>query len=219
MLPDATPDQIVATGFHRNTMLNEEGGIDPLEFRFHAMTDRVDTTGTTWLGLTIGCAQCHTHKYDPITHPDYYGIMAFLNNADEPDYLIRDPDALTQYQKNLAEAERLTAELPNHWPAEAGTIDFKTMPLQGVATASEAKAEVAKDGTVLITGPVPETDTYTATFETAGQNLTALRLETLAHGGKGPGRTDHGNFVLSEIEITATPLAGKRPAEKSKSPR
>jgi hypothetical protein len=55
----------VATGFHRNTMLNEEGGIDPLEFRFHAMTDRVATTGTVWLGLTLGCAQCHTHKYDP----------------------------------------------------------------------------------------------------------------------------------------------------------
>ena len=85
MLPNATRDQRVATGFHRNTMLNEEGGIDPLEFRFHAMTDRVATTGTIWLGLTVGCAQCHTHKYDPITHREYYQLMAFLNNADEPD--------------------------------------------------------------------------------------------------------------------------------------
>ncbi|HQX50923.1 MAG TPA: DUF1549 domain-containing protein [Planctomycetaceae bacterium] len=68
MLPDATQSQRITTGFHRNTMPNEEDGIDPLEFRFHAMTDRVATTGTTWLGLTTGCAQCHTHKYDPITH-------------------------------------------------------------------------------------------------------------------------------------------------------
>ncbi|MEI8021980.1 MAG: DUF1549 domain-containing protein, partial [Schlesneria sp.] len=63
MLPDASVDQRIATGFHRNTMLNEEGGIDPLEFRFYAMTDRVSSTATTWLGLTLGCAQCHTHKY------------------------------------------------------------------------------------------------------------------------------------------------------------
>ena len=68
MLPDATPEQRIATGFHRNTMLNEEGGIDPLEFRFQAMVDRVATTGATWMGLTVGCAQCHTHKYDPIQH-------------------------------------------------------------------------------------------------------------------------------------------------------
>ncbi|NDB77882.1 MAG: DUF1549 domain-containing protein, partial [Verrucomicrobia bacterium] len=87
----STLDPIIATGFHRNTMLNEEGGIDPLEFRFYAMVDRVATTGTTWLGLTVGCAQCHTHKFDPILHTDFYAMMAFLNNADEPDLDL--PDA------------------------------------------------------------------------------------------------------------------------------
>ena len=81
MLPNPNPDQLIATGFHRNTMLNEEGGIDPLEFRYHAIADRVATTGTTWLGLTTGCAQCHTHKYDPITHHDYFGLFAYLNNT------------------------------------------------------------------------------------------------------------------------------------------
>ena len=85
MLPEASLDQQIATGFHRNTMLNEEGGIDPLEYRFYAMVDRVATTGTVWMGLTIGCAQCHTHKYDPITHSDYYSVMALMNNADEPE--------------------------------------------------------------------------------------------------------------------------------------
>lgn len=85
MLPNATVDQRVATGFHRNTMLNEEGGIDPLEFRYHAMVDRVATTGTVWMGLTTGCAQCHTHKFDPITHTDYYALMALMDNADEPE--------------------------------------------------------------------------------------------------------------------------------------
>ena len=84
LLPGATADQRIATGFHRNTMLNEEGGIDPLEYRFKAMVDRVATTGATWLGLTLQCCQCHTHKYDPIPHREYYSMMAFLDNADEP---------------------------------------------------------------------------------------------------------------------------------------
>src|SRR5206468_2445638 len=92
MLPGATLAQRVATGFHRNTMLNEEGGIDPLEFRFHAMTDRVAATGTVWLGLTLGCAQCHTHKYDPVPHREYYQVLAFLNNADEPEIEVPSPD-------------------------------------------------------------------------------------------------------------------------------
>ena len=116
MLPNATADQLVATGFHRNTMLNEEGGIDPLEFRFHAMTDRVSTTGTTWLGLTVGCAQCHTHKYDPISHQDYYGMMAYLNNADEPKFYIPKAAAVETRKLDLAETDRLIAELDSHWP-------------------------------------------------------------------------------------------------------
>ena len=84
MLPGATLDQRIATGFHRNTMLNEEGGIDPLEFRWHAVNDRVATTGTVWLGLTLNCCQCHTHKFDPISQQEYYQLSAFLNNCDEP---------------------------------------------------------------------------------------------------------------------------------------
>src|SRR5262249_48044301 len=76
LLPNASTEQRVATGFHRNTMINEEGGIDPQEYRFHAMTDRVNTTATVWLGLTLGCAQCHTHKYDPIPQQEYYQSMA-----------------------------------------------------------------------------------------------------------------------------------------------
>ena len=83
MLPGATLSQRIATGFHRNTMINEEGGIDPLEYRFYAMVDRVAATGTVWLGLTTECAQCHTHKYDPLTQTEYYQMMAFLNNSYE----------------------------------------------------------------------------------------------------------------------------------------
>ena len=117
LLPNASVPQRIATGFHRNTMLNEEGGIDPLEYRFYAMNDRVATTGVVWLGLTVGCAQCHTHKYDPITQREYYGLMALLNNAYETDLaIVKDEDPLP-YQQRLQEAERLARELSSHWPA------------------------------------------------------------------------------------------------------
>jgi hypothetical protein len=97
-------------------MINEEGGTDPLEFRFHAVTDRVATTGTTWLGLTVGCAQCHTHKFDPIPHRDYFRMMAFLNNADEP--VLDLPDPVVRQKRARAEREiaERTAQLADRFP-------------------------------------------------------------------------------------------------------
>ncbi len=106
----------VATGFHRNTMLNEEGGIDPLEFRFYAMNDRVATTGLVWMGLTTGCAQCHTHKFDPITHTEYYQFMALLNNADEPDQEVNSPALETERQRIEGEIELKSNQLAAQFP-------------------------------------------------------------------------------------------------------
>lgn len=84
LLPDATQSQKIATGFHRNTQINQEGGIDPEQFRIDSVFDRVATTGSVWLGLTIGCCQCHDHKFDPISQKEYYQFFAFFNNQDEP---------------------------------------------------------------------------------------------------------------------------------------
>ena len=84
MLPAATDLQKVATGFHRNTQINQEGGIDPEQFRIESVVDRVGTTATVWLGLTVACAQCHDHKFDPISHAEYYQFFAFFNNQSEP---------------------------------------------------------------------------------------------------------------------------------------
>jgi hypothetical protein len=119
LLPGATPDDVIATGFHRNTMLNEEGGIDPLEFRYLAMVDRVGTTGTTWLGLTTACAQCHTHKFDPILHTDYFSLMALLNNANEPEWRIPNADRDRQQSETVRRIDSLWAELPTKWPVPA----------------------------------------------------------------------------------------------------
>ncbi len=202
-----TLQQRIATGFHRNTMLNEEGGIDPLEFRFHAMTDRVSTTGTTWLGLTIGCAQCHTHKYDPIPHREYYQFMAFLNNADEPEIEVPLPDIQArraELEKQIAARE---ADLAERFPPE-GEIRWHSVAPVKVTAEGGAQPHTLPDASVRISGPNPERNTYTLILETEHPDVEALRLEALTDsslGGNGPGRTPHGNFVLSELTATVTP--------------
>jgi len=90
LLPNATPDQRIAAGFHRNTLMNYEDGIDTEEFRCKAKVDRVATTGTVWLGLTIGCAECHSHKYDPISQREFYELYAFFNECAEADVTVPD---------------------------------------------------------------------------------------------------------------------------------
>jgi hypothetical protein len=203
MLPDATADQIVATGFHRNTMLNEEGGIDPLEYRFHALCDRVATTGTVWLGLTLGCAQCHTHKFDPIPQREYYAVMACLDNADDVEYALPDPDAVARAAKNRTEAAALLRSLPERFPLEPETWDVATA---ATAEARSGAPQRLDDGSLLFAAPTADAETYTISFDTTRTGLTALRLEALPDDRlpqHGPGHAPNGNFVLSGIEVEA----------------
>lgn len=109
LLPNATLDNKVATGFHRNTLRNEEGGIDVEQFRVESVVDRVNTTGSVFLGLTVGCCQCHDHKFDPIAQREYYQLFAFLNNADEPTLELGTPDQVklrNQTRARLTELEK-----------------------------------------------------------------------------------------------------------------
>ncbi len=124
LLPDTTIAQKVATGFHRNTMTNEEGGIDVEEFRFASIVDRVATTSGVWLGLTVQCAQCHTHKYDPITQRDYYRLFAFFNNADEPELSL--PSPLIEARRSAIEAEAtgLERRRPESFPTHDPALDW-----------------------------------------------------------------------------------------------
>ncbi|HEX8201834.1 MAG TPA: PSD1 and planctomycete cytochrome C domain-containing protein [Isosphaeraceae bacterium] len=117
LLPEATLAQKVATGFHRNTPINEEGGIDVEQFRVESVLDRVNTTAAVWLGLTMGCTQCHDHKFDPITQREYYQFFAFFNNVDEPVLPVATPDEVAR--RDAAEAQvaaylkRILAEEPS----------------------------------------------------------------------------------------------------------
>jgi hypothetical protein len=107
LLPNPSREQLIATGFHRNTLINEEGGTDAEQFRVESVVDRVNTTGIVWLGLTIGCAQCHTHKFDPISHHEYYRMFAFFNNCEDAN--TRSPTldiAAPEQQKKLDELDK-----------------------------------------------------------------------------------------------------------------
>jgi len=206
-LPPSLQSKLIATGFHRNTMLNEEGGIDPLEYRFHAMTDRVSTTATTWLGLTVGCAQCHTHKFDPIPHREYYQFFAFLNNADEPEIDVLKPDLEAKRTTLLAAIDAREKALASRFPAEG---EYRWSTPQVVSTSAQSRALFApqSDGSLLVSGTNPETDTYTVTLNASSGSFGALRLEAIPDpslGHNGPGRTPHGNFVLSEISVKVAP--------------
>ena len=214
MLPNATPSQVVATGFHRNTMINEEGGIDPLEYRFYSMVDRVATTGTVWMGLTTGCAQCHSHKYDPISHTDYYQLMALLDNADEPDYLIPEPKLLekrAKLEEKIEEQEAsLIKKLPGFedkfsaWAGKQAAIDWQVLRPVSMKT-NLPRLEVLEDGSIFSTGDITKLDVFTLRFETKTA-LEALRLEVMPDDrlpAGGPGRSYYegrkGDFFLSEI--------------------
>ena len=108
LLPKATLDQKIATGFHRNTSFNEEGGTDAEQFRVERIVDRTNTTAAVWLGLTLGCAQCHDHKYDPVSQKDYYRFYAYFNSCDEPTVTIGGSPEL---EKKIAELMAKIAEL------------------------------------------------------------------------------------------------------------
>jgi hypothetical protein len=241
MLPQPTPEDLIATGFHRNTMLNEEGGIDPLEFRFHAVADRVATTGTVFLGLTVGCAQCHTHKFDPITHREYYGLMAFLDNADEPDYRIPDAEADARELANRRRADELLQRLWDEWPEDAAPREQQFarwlgeqrqrvvawQPVQVlVATSNSPTLLVLGDGIVRAAGDTTKHDTYRLEIAAAERAITAIRLEALPDDtlpARGPGLTyyegEKGDFFLSEFVVTkgdgdaAQPVAMARASE------
>lgn len=227
LLPGATLDQKIATGFHRNTMLNEEGGIDPLEYRFYATIDRVNTTGTTWLGLTVGCARCHTHKFDPLPQREYYQFLAFLNNADEPALAVPRPDIARRRQEIEKKIADLIADLPNRqahlqrkyrqWQErEAARTVRWTVLRPAAAKANLPHLTILDDHSVFVSGDQSKSDTYDLTFRTDLHGITALRLEVLPDDrlpNGGPGRVYYegpfGDFFLSEFRVFA---GGKKAA-------
>jgi len=220
MLPNATIDQKIATGFHRNTMFNEEGGVDKEEARWETIVDRVDTTATVWLGSTLACAQCHNHKYDPFTQKDFYRLFAFFEPAEEPKLEMPTPEQETRRKAIEAEITGLENLLKTQTPElEAAQLQWEHRiiaaqadwtALDPVEYTSSGGATLTKlaDGSLLATGANPEKDIYTIVAKTDLKEITGVRLEAivdprLPHGG--PGRDPYGSFTLTGFEAAIAP--------------
>lgn len=216
-LPGATQEQIIATGFLRNSMLNEEGAIVPEQFRMFEMFDRMDCLGKAVLGLTLQCAQCHSHKFDPLTQDEYYGIFAFLNNTYESQSYVYDEGQLREkaevIQGVAAVEEDLRQQRPgwksemDAWVADILRQQIEWIPLR--ATELESVSGLNHpvqyaDGTVTMLGHVSSDIYLIATPEMS--SVTGVRLEALTHGdlpflGPGRNRTD-GSWNVSELEVS-----------------
>jgi mono/diheme cytochrome c family protein len=229
MLPGATDGQKIASGFHRNTMLNQEGGIDVEEARWETIIDRVNTTGTVWLGSTIGCAQCHNHKYDPFTQQDYYRLFAFFDNVEysvagrpgsdrwiaEPELDLPTPDQDARRRLLTSKIERLNdgikrADLrraQDLWERRMLAAERQWLLLDPDTYESTGGSSLTKgdDGSIVVSGARPVRDDYVVTARTTLTGITAVRLEALPDPRLpqgGPGRDYYGNFHLHDVDIS-----------------
>jgi len=233
LLPDPTVDQLIASGFNRNHMLNDEGGAIPEEYQVEYVVDRVRTTATVFMGLTMSCAQCHDHRYDPISQEEYYRFYAFfdklpekgLDGSDgpaEPALVVPRPEdeaAIAELEAEAADLRRrMDAPDPELDAAEsawteaaaAGFARWETPALASATATGGAVLSELPARSLLASGENPAESTYELVFRTDAEQVTALwlevlRHESLAHGGTG--RTTHGNWVVSELEVEAAPLA------------
>lgn len=228
LLENATDEQLKGTAFHRNTMTNNEGGTNDEEWRIAAIVDRVNTTFAVWMGTSMACAQCHTHKYDPIAQKEYYQLFAFLNNTEDADK--RDESPLLSFYTDAQRKQKAD------WETELAAVEtkFKSPSAEVVAGADKwAKAFPVKlewnapkpsatkassgaalaaqdDGSVLVAKNDAAKDNFTVELTLPeAQKLTALRVEALPSDklpGKGPGQAA-GNFVLTRVRASLLPPA------------
>ncbi|MEZ5162299.1 MAG: PSD1 and planctomycete cytochrome C domain-containing protein [Fimbriimonadaceae bacterium] len=222
LLPDAAVEDLVATGFHRNTMHNLEGGVDQDEAMYQVRSDRTDTTSTVWLGQTMACARCHDHKYDPISHKEYFQFYAYFannkfekrGNAEiseqkyyEPFVKVPSPEQskkLATLNQKLVAAEIKTVPGDISAEKEEWVAAYKNPKTwQPVALSTKDARMVISGNQVATPGPSPDTMSYNLSV-TVPQGTRALRLRVLPDSSRaydGPGRADSGNFILSRISL------------------
>jgi hypothetical protein len=230
LLPNPTEEQLVATAFHRNTLTNNEGGTNDEEFRNVAVVDRVNTTMAVWNGTTIACAQCHDHKYDPLSQEDYFRLFAFLNNTQDADRTDESPTLplFSESQKQQQDSWRreiagLELKLPSPSPAllagqsrweESLAVEptWSTLKPSKLSARSGAKLRVLEDDSVLAESK-DKTEVTTLNLPLLGSKLTAIRLDAMPDDrlpGKGPGYGG-GNFVVSRVQAVIAPPGSSRP--------
>ncbi len=230
LVPNATLDQRIATGFLRNSMLNEEGAVDPEQFRVEGLIDRVDAIGKAFLGLTVACAQCHTHKYDPIKHTEYYQFYAFLNSDQEAELEV--PDAKVRAKRDETRQavvkieDELIAKTPDlekrmaGWESrqKAPAVQWQVLDVHDVRATFGVKFEHLPDRSLIARGDAATNNVYTAKTKTNLKNITGFRLElmtdaSLPHGGPGRRLAD-GVAAVNEFRVEAAPASDPKATKR-----
>lgn len=228
LLPGATQAERVATGFLRNSMINEEGGANPEQFRMEAMFDRMDAVGKAVLGLTVQCAQCHDHKYDPLTQRDYYRMFAFLNNSHESTRAVYSP-AEDQARRELFRGirqieEELQRQTPDWrsrmaaWEREAADPTAWTVLDTRIELGSGEKYRVLPDKSILAEGYKPTRSVVSPEGRLDSGTIRAVRLELLNDPSLplgGPGRSFLGTAALTEFEVEYAPASNPQAWKKA----
>ena len=234
MLPDHSDEQLLATAFHRQTLTNTEGGVDKEQWRVASVMDRTETLGAVWLGLTVGCARCHDHKYDDITQQEYYQLFAYFNNGDEAKAdVAKSEEKFQQYElakkvydgrlrKLRTEVEQIRTQALARQSRQENDLlrqlamavedPLKTHPVEVISasSASGQSLRVLGDGSLLAGNQEIKHDTYTVTVRVPVAELQRLVIKVLPHPSlpkQGPGLATNGNFVLSELQVFPGELA------------
>lgn len=222
LLPNATLAQKVATGFHRNSMMNEEGGVDAEEQMYQTIVDRVNTTSTVWLASTMACTRCHDHKFDPFTQKDYYSMFAYFGNnvydevGDvnvgqrkfyERSLKVPDPTQSKQVEEIKEAIDKVDQDIRRRkasLPPGLGDAEPKWETIKPVSASSqETTLTVQSDNSILASGANPPNATYRVKVQLLKPS-TGFAIRALPHDSfpaKGPGRATSGNFILSGVRV------------------
>ena len=217
LLPNPTQEQIIATGFMRNGMINEEGAIIPEEFRLAGIVDRMDTFGKAAIGLTLQCAQCHSHKFDPISHDEYYGLFAFFNETHEAKSWVYSDKQLEKIDSIRRQVEELEQSIRDQIPTWKQDLDaWKQTQIENASNWKVWDSSLQdwngglnhptelQDHSILTLGH-PSVSGFSITEGPANlPRVSGMRIEALTHGDQpfqGPGRSYWGTFAISEVEL------------------
>lgn len=226
LLPNPTREQLIASGYNRLGMMSAEGGVQDKEYLAKYIAERVRNATGTWLGITLGCAECHDHKFDPLTQRDFYRFEAFFADIQErglysgahadgnwgPFVKVPNADqeaALKMLDQEIADAKKVletpTPELVAAQAAwEKSQVAWTLLKPESITSAEGVTLTAKDDGSILASGKNPATDSYTLVVKNPPKGITAFRLEVLPDDSlpkKGPGRAGNGNFVLSEFTV------------------